>query len=449
MRLLLTLLISALLTTGATAQRVEPPIDELLTEIKGDDPLTAAAAIRQIGPRKDVPSDVIRTLVERLGDTRRAVSIEGPVTFYPETVGDVAAEALSAIGKPAVAPLAEFLTEETDTFARRRAMQALGQMEAAAAEAIPAIESMLRHKESQTRLDAIVALVSIEKAPAKLAATLATRLGDESPDVRAAAVRALGELGASASSAVPRLVELLGDKAMRWQAISPDMLHQVPVRYDAAMALAEVGDAARVALPKLRQMMAEDSELTVRIAAAYAVVRLDDKTHDAALDFLIGALLDWDQGTWAPQEAAQALGKLGPRASRAIPALTKALEHRETMVRIYALEAIASVDPEAAEPLLIRMMQDEDVLVRSSAIEAITDLPAPSPERLPALIAALDDTDDLFPEYVRYLAVVAIGKLGKQGEPALEKLKQLAANDEDERVRESAKEAIREIERDQ
>jgi len=217
-----------------------------------------------------------------------------------------------------------------------------------------------------------------------------------------------------------------------------------PVRYDSAMALSEMGKDGRVALPKLRELMKRDSDKLVRIAAAYAIAKLD-KTEKDAVVYLIEAIQDREHGSSVPEAAAEVLGKLGPVARAALPALVVALEHPDTMVRIHAVEAIATISPESAESRLLPTLSDEDALVRASAIERLGTVCKPSPKLLNSFIAALDDDDSVFGTGVRQAAAIALGKLGKNATPALPRLNRMAEEEENDRVKEAAVEAIRQI----
>jgi len=71
--------------------------------------------------------------------------------------------------------------------------------------------------------------------------------------------------------------------------------------------------------------------------------------------------------------AAYALGKMGPEAKMAIPALTELLRDKDTEVRQAAAYALGAMGPEAntAIPALTELLKDEYEQVRKAAAEAL------------------------------------------------------------------------------
>ncbi|GAA4441195.1 HEAT repeat domain-containing protein [Bremerella cremea] len=447
MRFLLILVVVILACRVETfAQAPQPSLEDLVAIVQGEDAIKSAEAISAIGLRKPTSDLAIQTVVDSLADDRRAVFIPDyvPITFPVDTVGTTAVEALAEIGKPAVVPICECLNRSQDPDVRKLAIRSLSKMEEDAADALPTLERLLGDPDKAIRLEAVAAIVSVQKDPQALALVLGTTLNDASPDVRAAAIQALGELGEAGSRNVPRLVELLDDKENRWHYYAPDAAGTRPVRYDSALALAGMGKEAEVALVKLRPMMSGDSDPLVRVAAAFAIARLDGDSK-GAVDHLIAAVQDDESATDVPEEAAEALGKLGPQAEAALPVLDDALRHPETMVRFQAVKAIVSISPETAKSRLLKSLKDEDALVRSCVIESLGALPNPSPQLLNAYIAALDDNDIAFGIFVRHAAAVALGNLKEQASTALPRLKEIAQEEENDWVREAAEAAVQQI----
>src|SRR5215475_12800926 len=75
---------------------------------------------------------------------------------------------------------------------------------------------------------------------------------------------------------------------------------------------------------------------------------------------LIGALQDG--GFQIRNEAAVALGELGPEARESVPALTRALEAEDKYLRAHAAAALGKIGPAArpAVPGFIRILKDKD-----------------------------------------------------------------------------------------
>lgn len=447
MRSILTIfIVSVTCSAGVFAHAQQPLLDDLIAIVYGKDSIKSAEAITAIGKHKPTSDLAIQTLVDSLADERRAVYIPDcvPITFPVGTVGSTAADALAAIGKPAVSRICEFLDNNQNMEVQRLAIRSLSRMEGDAADALPTLERLLGDPQMEVRFEAVAAIVSVQKDPRQLSSVLGTALSDESPDVRASAIRALGNLGEAGSQHAPLLLELLDDTENRWHFYTPDSAGVRPVRYDSAMALADMGKEARVALAKLREMINDDSDSLVRVAAAFAVARLDDSSKDA-MESLIAAVQFWERGYAVPQAAAEALGKLGPTANAALPALDDLLKHPATMVRVHAVGAIAAISPDTAESRLSKMLTDDHGLVRASAIKSLGALGITSPQLLDSYIAALDDRELIFGEHVRHAAAVALGNLQKNAIAAIPRLTKVVQEEDNEWVKNAAVKALQQI----
>jgi outer membrane protein assembly factor BamB len=123
-------------------------------------------------------------------------------------------------------------------------------------------------------------------------------------------------------------------------------------------------------------------------------------------------------------DAARALGSLGEKASPSVPALVKALAHREPDVRLYAAEALASIGPKAAGATanLAKALRDPIPGVRWAACEALAGIGPAAAPAVPQLIEALAD-ETLF---VRLCAAGALGSVGPKAKSALEALRAAA-----------------------
>jgi HEAT repeat protein len=151
---------------GEAGPDAKPAITALADALKDKDLFVrrfAAEALGKIGP--DAKS-AVKPLTEALGDPKKEVA-------------QAAATALGQIG--AVEPLAALVANaKKDTSARRKAIEALGQMKADAKAAVPALTTALKDK-----------------------------------DLRVEAADALGEIGPDASSALKELEAIAADKKER------------------------------------------------------------------------------------------------------------------------------------------------------------------------------------------------------------------------------------------
>ena len=212
--------------------------------------------------------------------------------------------------------------------------------------------ALAKGKDSRLEIEAVEALGRIgpEAIP-----PLTELLRDKEVWVRLKAAIALGMIGPEAKAAVPALTELLKDKYSQ-------------VRLVAAMTLGDIGPEAKAAVPALTELL-KDEDSEVLASAASFLVRIDPEKAK----ILISVLKDMDRkaGLSVRQAAAKALGKIGPEAKTAIPALTELLKDKE--VRLDVAEALGKIGPEAktAVPALTELLKDEKQQVQDAATEAL------------------------------------------------------------------------------
>ena len=132
----------------------------------------------------------------------------------------------------------------------------------------------------------------------------------------------------------------------------------------------------------------------------------------ATVEELVDSLDDTEYNV--RENAARALGRLGPDAQDALPALIKALDDASPMVRVAAIHAVGQMEPaaEIALPAFEKTLDDGETLVRRTVPPALAKLGS---EAVPMLVAALGHHD----ESVREGAITALGSLGQSALPAL------------------------------
>ena len=124
-----------------------------------------------------------------------------------------------------------------------------------------------------------------------------------------------------------------------------------------------------------------------------------------------------------------------------MPALVEALKDKEWTVRQSAAEALGKIGPkaEAAVPALAEALKDKNSVVRRIAAQALAQIGLPA---VPALAKALQDKET----DIRLLAAVALGQMGLEakgeGEAALAEARR---KDDVDAVRKAAGEALQRI----
>jgi HEAT repeat protein len=344
------------------------------------------------------------------------------------------AVALVRLGSAAVPTLRQALSEEKGSEASAHVLGLIGP---AAVAAVPDLIAILKRSESPTasRREAAFALGRIgEPADRRDAATagdivpaLIVALTDNTKEVREQAAEALGWIGPAARGAVPALTAALKDDEAR-----------VSIR--ACQALSLIGDpeSARALLAAF-----QDTRTEVAAAAGQALWRLGRNTEP-----ILPALLSAAQGPVeksAParellalfgsrvvsllvkelhadeagrrEAAADVLGRIGPPARTAVPALIDALQDKSSAVALMAAMALAQIDSTrggAAVKLLA------DSLDKPGAVLALANLGPNARAAVPALIAALRPRKtNADPDSIRLYARLALARIGKPAVPAL------------------------------
>jgi HEAT repeat protein len=192
----------------------------------------------------------------------------------------------------------------------------------------------LKSEEWRVRREAVIALGAMGSNE-EAVREVAKMLQDPSTGVRANAALALWKMCPASAAAVPELAEALDDH-------SPHVLIYV------ALALFSQGPEARPAIPALLRALQDPKNQVPGPGFPYtirqAVVRVLGVTGDTrkeVVDALIEALQDPEEGMRVV--AAEALGRLGPDAARAVPTLRTALLDESEEVRSKAQQALRQI----------------------------------------------------------------------------------------------------------
>jgi len=251
-------------------------------------------------------------------------------------------------------------------------------------------------------------------------------LDDPSKSVRHYAARALGDIGRQAKTAVPALTVALTDKDLR-------------VRSSAAYALGQIGPEAKNALPKLKEQ-----RLTTWSAYALVQIDLDD---EIGIPFLIEKL---NNNLQKPKNVGNdsrsvmiALGRIGPRAKAAMPALKEMLKSKYFSYRTRAAYAVARIDLDdktGFETLLT--MLDTTKFESCVAARMLGSMGPEAKAAVPFIIGVIHAGDKrkdshYYPQ--------ALGNIGVDAKTALPILRKLATHS-NQKVREAAALAIYKIE---
>lgn len=222
--------------------------------------------------------------------------------------------------------------------------------------------------------------------------------------VRRNAAEELGRMGPAARPAIPPLI-----------AAAVDV--EEPVRKSASGALEKIDPGwptspeAAEAVPAL--VKALGSKFTeVWQLASFLLGRIGKP----AVPDLIDALADRCQES-RQSVVARTLGRIGPAAAEAVPALVHELTSENANVRQAAAEGLGQIGPpaEPAVPALIQLLTDRLPDSRQAAAAALARVGRADPAAIPPLIQLLPDRAD----EVREAAVAALAAFGPDAVPPL------------------------------
>ena len=235
---------------------------------------------------------VIRPLLRDKNDALRQAALEA-----------VAGSQGSA--KQVVPALAAALKDESMTV-RARAAELLAKRGKDAKPAVPALLTALKDAEPLVRSAAAESLGAVAAQDKEVIGALLSALDDREDSVFGAAAVALSKSGQRARAAVPRLLALTK---------SPDARQRATVCF----LLGYFGPTAKDALPALEKLSTTDPRELVRLAAHFAMAKVDASRSKETVRLLSAALGSKDADL--AQAALKCLGFLGPQARAALPAL--------------------------------------------------------------------------------------------------------------------------------
>ena len=255
-----------------------------------------------------------------------------------------AAQAIVAIGAPAVDPLAGMLAD-SDAALRARAAWCLGEIGSDASVAVPPLLEMLASREADLRAAAASALGGIHAEAAAVVPLLVKALSDRTPEVQRAAGAGLVRFGAEAAGSVASILD--------------DADADSGLREDALRILVGIGPGAKDALATRTALLADPDAKRAGVARAAFVA-----VGEGGVPILERALAD--PNPLVRRQALWGLRELAPRVDGAFRALPGMLQDHDPSVRLWATRAIGELAGKeaAAAPALAAVVKDASVEVR-------------------------------------------------------------------------------------
>jgi HEAT repeat protein len=437
----------ALRSIGPDAVAAAPALARKL-RIRGPEigiALSARDALVTIGPA------ALPALIQCLeGDNKDA---RGWAMFILAGFGPAAKDAVPALAK---------LVNLHDEDQARIAIGTLGRIGPGASAAIPALSAAyesLKPDDEDGKLELLDALPKIGSPPSP---RIIKDLNDPDPDRRASAVLILSQFGAKARSAAGPLEALLDDPSpiVRVRAavalFSVDPAHprvlpalssaldssDVDILDEAVPAIAKLGPKGAIVAPKLKKIVAR-MDLTsgtqtgnifaTKAGATETLVAVAPGSGEGVAALI--ALLKDGEDFAGP--AVLVLGRLGPRASAAIPALVAVAGDPKRADRFKFIQALARIDAghEAILPALIELASVEPAPASTQATksrivedkrDAIMTISRMGARALPAvqclmrvLTAKSDEKHDSWESGEKLAAVRALGRIGPAARDAV------------------------------
>ena len=440
-------------------------VDELLGDIRAEDPAVRQAALAAVGP-----------LTGPGASPRVAGAIAEALADADATCRELAAVALAAAGSPACGILPRLVAAfgDPEPSVRRAAAAAIGQTGRGDSSAITGLVAGLADADAEVRencataladvvgaekdggqsvspanwetagavlgqvardtdaavrrtaVRALVAFVECGKVPGGIGEVAARALDDPDPDVRAEGLRLMTAAGLPAAESLPRLSALLAD---------PD----AGVRRLAARAMGRLGADAAPAAPALHTALADNDPRVARAAAeALALVAFDRRPW---LQYLLQ--IREFAGSARPELGARAMQLLEAPVEAVAGWLDELVDDEDEGIRWNAGLGLwrCGTGAGVARAALSRMLTDHSSALRVAAVVGLLGAgPAAGADSARVLALRLKD-DEL---WVRQLAAAALGAIGRSAEVALPALT-AATGDEREEVRNAAADAIRAI----
>jgi HEAT repeat protein len=352
-------------------------------------PCAAPAIPALLGSCVDMDVSVRETALEALEkidldwpareETRTAIPklVQALRSWSPE-VGRAALDALECIGSPAIPELVVVLSSEEDRIDKVYAIQLLAALGPQAASAVPGLTRALDSTLLPVRIAAAQALEKMGPEADRAIPKLAVCLADPYADCREAMAACLAHMGPAAEPAIPALLLLLADRDWKVRKAATRALQQIgPQAEPALIELIQARDASRInawldsmrktsqwySVPSPKTMVTNDKDAWDNISWTTYTIMEQQACLESAQETALRVLAELDvalaSGAAVPAitqalsdrnpniqlAAVQALGRIGPQATRALPGLVFLLFHENEVIRKAAASSLKIIDP--------------------------------------------------------------------------------------------------------
>lgn len=302
-----------LLPQLAYGQGKTPSLKELRAQLKDKEAGTRRQAARALGKMKSKAAPAVPDLLQALVD-------------HDPYVRNEAAYSLGYIGPKAAAAIPIFLKilqDKKQIALWGAATWSLGQMGPQGKAALPVLDKNLSSRHFLSRAESAGALANLEKSLPEALSILKRALTSPSRTRRLMAAYGFGAMGPRAAKALPELKAALFEK-------------DDEVRVQVIQSIGKIKSGAAPIAPALIEYLAHENWRTTE-ATWRCLVEIGGKASPALCKGLS------NEKSKIRKQCAVVLGRLGPKAKSAIPALVKALKDSKPEVRDAAIDALQSV----------------------------------------------------------------------------------------------------------
>lgn len=264
--------------------------------------------------------------------------------------------------------------------------QAQAELEKLGPQAVDQLLPLLKDASTDVRRGAAYHLLPLAASRDDLAGAFADLLDDSDTTIRGIALSAVGQFKSAQKIAVaPTIARVLANKGDDEQQ-----------RATAARLLGDVGPEAAALLPQLSSAAASDASPKVRSSALLAISRVAEPAE--AVEVMIKAFNDEDQGVRLM--AVQRLREMGRTAEPALDDLAKLLPDKDERIRRTAGEALVRIGGKSV-PALTAALESSSRDAREIAVMALGKMGPLAKPALPALKKRLTDSDPKVKELAR------------------------------------------------
>ncbi len=422
---------SAAYALGVFGPQAAGATETLMKALKDDSASVRQNASWALGQMGDAASESVSKLCECLRDKDTLVRRD-------------AAGALGALGKAAEKagrPLIELVKAEPDTVVKKTALETLAhiagpEQASYAKDLVPLLED----RDPEVRLPAALVLARIGgEESANALPVLRIALKNEDPHIQELATAALATLGPLAKPAIHDLADTLTDAK-----------NSVVVRRNAALALSHVGAEAKPVVPALVKALQPSQPLAVRQFAAEALAQMKYPANEEGVLAIVEAIRK-DSDPLVRQKCVWALFTLSSvekfREVGADKVLEKLLDEkgdRTALLRYNAARKLAHVlrdeAPDKTADTLVEMLTNRQLIIYNRTDARVEGAGTEATVGRANVQANLGGD-------ARYMAVQALSWLGEKAakRPEVAQALRKAAKDSDAKLRNTAKEAMKDL----